>query len=132
MSMAMVMGPTPPGTGVIARARGSTAGKSTSPQVFPPTSLIPTSITTAPSLTIRPVMNPGFPTADMRRSADRVFPARSLVFEWQTVTVAPALRRRTAMGRPTSIDLPTTTASLPSTGMPYSRKEGHDPEGCTG
>lgn len=31
MSMAMVMGPTPPGTGVMCEQRGETLGKSTSP-----------------------------------------------------------------------------------------------------
>ena len=35
MSIAMVMGPTPPGTGVMAQAFGSTAAKSTSPQSLP-------------------------------------------------------------------------------------------------
>lgn len=35
ISMAMVMGPTPPGTGVIAEVFGATLSKSTSPQSFP-------------------------------------------------------------------------------------------------
>ena len=35
MSMAMVMGPTPPGTGVIQEATGSAEAKSTSPQSLP-------------------------------------------------------------------------------------------------
>ncbi len=34
MSMAMVMGPTPPGTGVMARHLGATASKSTSPTIL--------------------------------------------------------------------------------------------------
>lgn len=52
MSMAMVMGPTPPGTGVIALVCGATFSKSTSPQSLLFSSLwMPTSITTAPSFT---------------------------------------------------------------------------------
>ena len=58
----MVMGPTPPGTGVIAEAFGSTEAKSTSPQRAPFSSLsIPTSITAAPSLTMSPVTNFALP-----------------------------------------------------------------------
>ena len=58
-SMATVMGPTPPGTGVMAEATGATESKSTSPTSFPSTRLIPTSITTAPGLTISPVIRRG-------------------------------------------------------------------------
>ena len=50
ISMAIVMGPTPPGTGVIAEHFGSTEAKSTSPQSLPFSSrFMPTSMTTAPS-----------------------------------------------------------------------------------
>ena len=53
---AIVIGPTPPGTGVIAPATGATLAKSTSPAMTglpsgPGTRLIPTSITVAPGLT---------------------------------------------------------------------------------
>lgn len=49
--MATVIGPTPPGTGVIADAFAATSSKATSPQSLPFSSrLIPTSITTAPRL----------------------------------------------------------------------------------
>jgi len=52
ISMAMVMGPTPPGTGVIAEVIGATLSKSTSPQsLLFSLRWIPTSITTAPSFT---------------------------------------------------------------------------------
>src|SRR6185436_5253087 len=48
-SSATVIGPTPPGTGVIARARSRAAAKSTSPQSLPAAlRFMPTSITTAP------------------------------------------------------------------------------------
>jgi hypothetical protein len=51
--------------------------------------LIPTSITAAPSFTMAAVMRFGLPAATTRMSARRVNVARSLVFEVQTVTVAP-------------------------------------------
>ncbi len=79
--------------------------------------LMPTSITTAPSFTISALMSRGLPTAATRMSAWRVIAARSRVFEWQMVTVAPALRRSSAMGLPTMVERPTTTACLPSTGI---------------
>ena len=44
-----VIGPTPPGTGVIAEAFSFADSKSTSPQSFPSMLCIPTSMTTAPS-----------------------------------------------------------------------------------
>ena len=46
--MATVIGPTPPGTGVMNDASFLTSSKSTSPQSFPSKRLMPTSITTAP------------------------------------------------------------------------------------
>ena len=73
MSMVMVIGPTPPGTGVMAAAFSLTASKSTSPTSLKPrlvpgasTRLTPTSTTTAPGLTISAVMQPARPTAAMR------------------------------------------------------------------
>ncbi len=45
-------GPTPPGTGVIADATSTAEAKSTSPTMWPSTTLIPTSTTTAPGLSI--------------------------------------------------------------------------------
>src|SRR4030095_5972425 len=67
MSMVRVMGPTSPGTGVIARAFGLTEAKSTSPASLPVSSrLVPTSITTTPSLTMSPVTMRTPPAATQR------------------------------------------------------------------
>src|SRR6185437_1644886 len=78
-SIAIVIGPTPPGTGVMRDARSRALSKSTSPTSLKPlfavesaTRLIPTSITTAPSFTMSPVTMPGFPAATMRMSARSV------------------------------------------------------------
>ena len=51
----MVIGPTPPGTGVIAPARSAAGSNSTSPCSFPSTRFIPTSITVAPGLIQAPL-----------------------------------------------------------------------------
>src|SRR5450759_2299696 len=56
---AFVIGPTPPGTGVIAPATDLALSKSTSPTSAPSTTLIPTSTTTAPGRSIEPVIKPG-------------------------------------------------------------------------
>ncbi len=78
--MVMVIGPTPPGTGVMAEAMGATEAKSTSPQSLPFSSrFMPTSITTAPSLTISAVTNFALPTAATSISAYLVISARFLV-----------------------------------------------------
>ena len=51
ISMAMVIGPTPPGTGVMSAARSRAAANSTSPTSLPSAMrLVPTSMTTAPGL----------------------------------------------------------------------------------
>src|SRR4029453_909128 len=76
-SIAIVMGPTPPGTGVIARTRSETPPKSTSPTTLPVSRrLMPTSITHAPSFTMSFVTVPGRPAATHRTSARRVCAAR--------------------------------------------------------
>ena len=60
--MVIVIGPTPPGTGVMSDAFLETSSKSTSPHSFPFSSrFIPISITTAPSFTISAVTNFAFP-----------------------------------------------------------------------
>ena len=51
------MGPTPPGTGVIALATLETSSKSTSPTKPESVLLIPTSITIAPFFTQSPLTN---------------------------------------------------------------------------
>lgn len=88
MSIAIVIGPTPPGTGVIADATGSAVSNSTSPTSFFGAILfMPTSITTAPGFIMSPFMKFGMPTAATSISARLVCDARSAVLEWQTVTV---------------------------------------------
>src|SRR5690606_22203442 len=69
-SMARVMGPTPPGTGVIQAARSAALPNSTSPVSWPlPNRFMPTSTTVAPGLIQSPAMSPGLPTATIRMSA---------------------------------------------------------------
>lgn len=82
ISIAIVIGPTPPGTGVIAPATFSALSNSTSPHNFPSSMrLIPTSITTAPSLIISPLIKFGIPTAATSISACFVFSIRFFVLE---------------------------------------------------
>jgi len=72
----MVIGPTPPGTGVMAEAFFDTSSNATSPTNFVPDFVLlsgslfmPTSTTTAPSYTIDAFTNSGFPMAAMIISA---------------------------------------------------------------
>src|SRR6266705_2610474 len=74
-SIAIVIGPTPPGTGEMAFALSFTASKSTSPTVrYPPFApgsgmrLMPTSITTAPLRTMSALRKRGEPIATARMS----------------------------------------------------------------
>ena len=114
MRQQMVIGPTPPGTGVMTDPLGSTDSKSTSPQRFPFSSLsMPTSITAAPTLTMSPVTNLGRPIATTRMSACREISGRLRVLEWQMVTVAFLSKRSFAIGKPTIWLRPITTASHP-------------------
>src|SRR3972149_125650 len=77
MSIATVIGPTPPGTGVIARARLEADSNSTSPTSLPLSKrLIPTSTTTAPSRTMSPLMTWGRPAATHSTSARRGWAGR--------------------------------------------------------
>ena len=118
-SMVIVMGPTPPGTGVSHPATGETLSKSTSPQSFPAAlRFIPTSMTTAPGLTIFPVTNPALPTAEIRISARRVTSGRFWVLLWQIVTVALRCSAKSAMGFPTILLRPMMTHSLPAMSTP--------------
>ena len=68
MSEHMVMGPTPPGTGVMKAHLGATFSKSTSPLRRKPllregsgTRVVPTSMMVAPGFTMSAVTNPGLP-----------------------------------------------------------------------
>ena len=84
---AIVIGPTPPGTGVIALATLETASKSTSPTKPESVLLIPTSITIAPFFTQSPLTYFGIPTAAIIISALRHSAFKSFVFECVIVTV---------------------------------------------
>ena len=64
ISIAIVIGPTPPGTGVIKDTFSYTEVKSTSPKRPAFVRLIPTSTTIAPCFTNEPSIKLGFPTAD--------------------------------------------------------------------
>lgn len=55
---------------------------------LPGIGLIPQSMTTAPGLIQSPLINFGLPIPTTTISARRTIDGRSLVFEWQTVTVA--------------------------------------------
>src|SRR3954452_10652682 len=85
---AMVMGPTPPGPGVMDPATAAAPAKWTSPtsralpSTAPATRLMPTSMTVAPGLIQSPRTISGRPTAATRISARRHSPARSWVREW--------------------------------------------------
>ena len=122
--MAMVIGPTPPGTGVIQPATWLADAKSTSPRSLPAsgspsgTRLMPTSTTIAPGLSIAPVSVPRRPTAATTTSASRVWAPKSAVALWQTVTVASARSSSSAIGLPTVLLRPITTACLPRKGTP--------------
>ncbi len=120
MRQVMVIGPTPPGTGVITDAFGSIAAKSTTPQSEPVSGswLTPTSMTTAPSATMSAVTNLGRPMATTRISALRVTDGRSTVRLWATVTVAFSSMRSFDTGRPTILLRPITTALLPLISTP--------------
>src|SRR5690606_4112838 len=129
-SMAMVIGPTPPGTGVMAPARSFAASKSTSPTSLPSgRRLIPTSTTKAPSLIQSPWTSFGRPTAATTISACRTSAARSGVFEWQMVTVASASRSKRASGLPTMFERPITTAFFPRGSQPPSSRRRMMPSG---
>ena len=85
---AMVIGPTPPGTGVMYEHFSETSSNLTSPRNFQPrvrvlsvTRVVPTSITTAPSFTISAVMNSGFPNAATKISAFLQISFKFLVLE---------------------------------------------------
>ena len=80
--------------------------------------LMPTSMTIAPGLIMSPVTRRGLPVATTSTSARRVCPARSRVREVQMVTVALRWSSMSAIGLPTMLLRPTTTASRPSSATP--------------
>ena len=78
---AMVIGPTPPGTGVIALATFFEDSKSTSPTILPLALFIPTSITIASFFIQSPFTISLTPTAAISMSALLHSVFRSFVFE---------------------------------------------------
>ena len=129
----MVIGPTPPGTGVIHPATSRADSKSTSPVSLPSGSrLMPTSTTIAPGLIHAPGTNRGLPIPATTMSACRTSPGRSRVAEWQIVTVQRAIRSSSAIGRPTMFDWPMTTACLPARSSPVSFSSRMQPHGVHG
>jgi len=76
--------------------------------------LMPTSMTAAPGLIMSPVIIFGLPVATTSMSASRVCFARSVVLEVQMVTVALCCNSNSAIGLPTILLRPITTACLPS------------------
>ena len=129
---AIVIGPTPPGTGVIALARCAAASKSTSPTSPPSRRLTPTSITIAPSLTQSPLTICGRPIAAIRMSARAHTSASSRVREWHVVTVAFAPSSSAAIGLPNRFERPITTASAPSSCAPTLSSSSITPLGVHG
>ena len=81
---------------------------------------MPTSMTVAPGRTMSAVTKSARPMAAIRMSACRVIAPRSRVRLWQTVTVASRPRRSSsdAIGLPTMLLRPITTACAPAVSMP--------------
>ncbi len=112
MSIATVIGPTQPGTGVIEHV-DSSASKSASPRILPSTRVNPTSIMVALGRTISFFRSPGHQAAMMIISAFFVNSLRFLVSLWHTVTVHPAFMRRRESGFPTILLFPIITIFSP-------------------
>ncbi len=93
---------------------------------------MPTSMTMAPGLTIAAVTVCGRPTAATMMSALRVCAARSGVRLWQIVTVASACKSISAIGLPTVLLRPITTACLPRSRVPVLSISFMQPQGVQG
>ena len=115
----MVIGPTPPGTGVIAPAiwRASVncdvADKAMAASLAAGTRLMPTSITVAPGLIQSPRTISGRPTAATSEIGAADDGGRSRLRECAIVTVQFAASSNCATGLPTIFERPMTTASRP-------------------
>ena len=94
---AIVIGPTPPGTGVIAFATLETSSKSTSPSKPFSVLFIPTSITIAPFFTQSPLTNFGSPTAATIISALLHSFFKSLVLYQFFNETAPEIQNRESL-----------------------------------
>ena len=115
---AIVIGPTPPGTGVIAPATLEQLENSASPTsrllpLLPSTLLIPTSISVAPGLIQLPLTISALPTAATTISARPTTCSKFLVLECVMVTVQLSFNKSCAIGLPTMLERPTITASIP-------------------
>ena len=113
IKQAIVIGPTPPGTGVRALTFFETSSNATSPTTPFSTLFIPTSITIASFLTQSPLISSGIPTATIIISAFKHSFFRFSVYECVIVTVQFSLSRSWAIGFPFKFDLPTITAFFP-------------------
>mmetsp|Transcript_9477 Transcript_9477/g.15050 ORF Transcript_9477/g.15050 Transcript_9477/m.15050 type:complete len:221 (-) Transcript_9477:494-1156(-) len=138
-SMAMVIGPTPPGTGVMREATRLASPKCTSPTSRWPSffvgssiGLIPTSMTTQPGFSQSPLTISALPSAATKMSACCTFSFKSLVREWHTVTVAFMDCSSAATGIPTMFERPSTTASFPLTSTPLRCNISMQPAGVHG
>ena len=113
-NIVIVIGPTPPGTGVIFISIFFTDSKSTSPYNFLSSHLlIPTSIMVTPSLMKSLLTNFALPIAAIKISAFFVISFKFYVFECAIVTVALFASISIDTGLPTKFDLPKTTTFLP-------------------
>mmetsp|Transcript_13814 Transcript_13814/g.39543 ORF Transcript_13814/g.39543 Transcript_13814/m.39543 type:complete len:230 (-) Transcript_13814:368-1057(-) len=137
--MAMVMGPTPPGTGVIMAATPCASAKFTSPTrrwpsflVGSSTALMPTSMTMQPGFNQVPRTKSGLPMAATTMSALRTCSKLSLVRECKTWTVASIDWSSAATGMPTMLERPRTTAFLPATSTPLRWSSSMQPAGVQG
>ncbi len=93
---------------------------------------MPTSMTTAPGLIQSPRIISGRPTAATTMSARRVIAGRSRVRECAMVTVQCACSSSCAIGLPTMLERPTTTASRPARLPSVSRSSIRQPSGVQG
>mmetsp|Transcript_23899 Transcript_23899/g.56946 ORF Transcript_23899/g.56946 Transcript_23899/m.56946 type:complete len:294 (-) Transcript_23899:58-939(-) len=137
--MVMVIGPTPPGTGVMSPATWRQPSKSQSPTSRYPaflvgssTGLVPTSMSAAPGFTHSRLIMPGCPAAATTMSACRTMSSMPCVRECTMVTVASLSLRSMAAGRPTMLLRPTTTARLPLISTPQRSSRTMQPMGVHG
>ena len=134
----MVIGPTPPGTGVIAAGDFGgarivdVADQPVLAAVFAAMRLIPTSITVAPGFSQSPRTISGRPTAATTMSARRTTSARSRVRLWARVTVQFSASSSCAIGLPTMLERPITTASRPDRSPSRSLRSIRQPSGVQG
>ena len=132
-SIAIVIGPTPPGTGVSrpARARDGRVDVADEPAV----GAVDADVDDRRALAspCRRVTMPGdADRGDEHVGARASRAARSRVREWQIVTVACRCRRSSATGLPTMSLRPITTAFAPSSSTPYSSSSASTPSGVPG